>query len=173
MNLEIDFQNNYLESHATKDVAKFEKSLLVLSESLRQFIFNELSFARDLVSIELSVEICSDEKMKELNQQYRGIDKTTDVLSFELHQDLRLSEPLKIESLCLGDIMISASKAASQAEDFNISLFDELVHLFIHGVVHLMGFDHEISDEEEEIMKAQEEKLLSIFSSLYTKTSGH
>jgi probable rRNA maturation factor len=68
------------------------------------------------------------------------------------------------QELFLGDLAICHQKVISQADEFNISYFDEFIHLLFHGVIHLVGYDHEISLKEEKIMELWEEKALSLFS---------
>lgn len=86
---------------------------------------------------ELAVLVASDEAVRKANRDFRGVSKTTDVLSFPDGEDGRL-----------GDILISARRAASQASDAGHPVEDEVRILILHGVLHLMGFDHETDDGE-------------------------
>lgn len=119
-------------------------------------------FAQELLPkvemCEVSVSLVSDEKIHEMNRKFRGIDKATDVLSFPVHENLREEE---VEGpLNLGDIIISVDTAKDQAQKHSITLMQEILHLYVHGLLHLLGFDHEISEEEEKRMFKIEEDLV-------------
>lgn len=117
--------------------------------------------------IDLNVTVCGDAKIKKLNNDFRGKNKTTDVLSFPLNEDLRIEDefPFYLEDeLFLGDIFICKSKTISQSKKFNLAFEEELVHLIVHGFLHLMGYDHEISEQEEILMESLESKILKRIS---------
>ena len=103
---------------------------------------------------ELSILLVDDGEMQKLNQQYRGIDKTTDVLSFEA------SLP-GISSPVLGDVVISVETAQKQALERGHDIIEEILHLLVHGILHLLGYDHEISEEEYLIMALKEQDILN------------
>ncbi|XVE70981.1 hypothetical protein DITRI_Ditri10aG0113600 [Diplodiscus trichospermus] len=106
-------------------------------------------------SIELSVLLCNDEFIRKLNKEWRDEDHATDVLSMSEH-----IPALKLPILMLGDIVISVETAARQAEERGHTLIDEIRILMVHGLLHLLGFDHEISEDAEEEMEKEEEFLL-------------
>ncbi|KAL2318167.1 hypothetical protein Fmac_032043 [Flemingia macrophylla] len=106
-------------------------------------------------SVELSVLLCNDEFIRKLNKEWRDEDHATDVLSMSQHVP-----GLKIPILMLGDIVISVETAARQAEERGHTLLDEIRILMVHGLLHLLGFDHEISEEAEVEMEREEEILL-------------
>ncbi|KAK6140898.1 hypothetical protein DH2020_025360 [Rehmannia glutinosa] len=106
-------------------------------------------------SIELSVLLCNDEFIRKLNKEWRGEDHATDVLSMSQH-----IPELKLPILMLGDIVISVETAARQAEERGHTLIDEIRILVVHGLLHLLGFDHELSDEAEKEMENEEELIL-------------
>lgn len=101
----------------------------------------------------------NDRKMRDLNFAYRGLDKTTDVLSFPM-----LSEKLEVRSphLLLGDIVISPRKAEAQAKENGVSLQHEIAWLLVHGLLHLLGLDHEKNRYQAEKMRKIEKELLGI-----------
>ncbi|AES58696.2 putative sugar-phosphatase [Medicago truncatula] len=106
-------------------------------------------------SVELSVLLCNDEFIQKLNREWRDEDHATDVLSMSQH------EPgLNLPILMLGDIVISLETAARQAEERGHTLLDEIRILMVHGLLHLLGFDHELSEEAEVEMEKEEELLL-------------
>ena len=112
-------------------------------------------------SFEFSLTICGKMKITSLNQKYRNQDKPTDVLSFPLHENLKNGVKEDWQRLYLGDIYICREIALMQAEKFHISYYEELVHLFVHGFLHLLGYDHEISKREEQEMLKKENDLLN------------
>ena len=90
---------------------------------------------------ELSITLTDDENIHALNKKYRGIDRPTDVLSFAFRES---DEPEIIggENEMLGDIIISIERAKIQAADFGHSLLREIIFLEVHGLLHLLGYDH-------------------------------
>lgn len=115
----------------------------------------------------LSINICGDARMRTINRTHRNKDKTTDVLSFPAQETLRGKTQFAWAGpgvLPLGDLIISLPQAQKQAKEFNVSLEEELVHLFFHGFLHLCGYDHEVSPKEEKIMESEEARLLESFA---------
>jgi probable rRNA maturation factor len=94
--------------------------------------------------------------MRSLNRRYRGRDETTDVLSFALRE----GQFPGIQPDCLGDIVISVPQAARQAKEAGHSLSMEIEFLLIHGILHLLGYDHERGKREADRMKKRERLLL-------------
>jgi probable rRNA maturation factor len=106
-----------------------------------------------LSKVELSIALVSDAQIKRLNKLYRNKDKPTDVLSFPIGE--------KVEDwLILGDIVISVDTAKRQAQELGHSLEEELKRLLVHGLVHLLGYDHELGGEEEKKFFELEEFVL-------------
>ena len=102
----------------------------------------------------LSVKITGDQEIQELNSAYRDIDKTTDVLSFEADY----YDP-DLESRYLGDVVISYHRAAAQAEKRGHPVDSELQLLVIHGVLHLLGYDHGSAQDKESMWLKQDQAL--------------
>lgn len=102
----------------------------------------------------MSITLTNDEQIQLLNNEYRQKNKTTDVLSFEFNQDLRnnIDQISEDEILTLGDIFLSKEYVIKQAKELDNLFEEELMFLIIHGMLHLLGYDHEISQEEEKIM---------------------
>ncbi len=128
-----------------------------LSINLDEAIIRErAAFAYDLLSMEgkvISIKFCDDEEMHALNKTYRGVDDTTDVLSFNLDYEDPLSS-----NYYLGDIVISLPRAEKQAKEHMQSIEDEITFLLIHGMLHLLGHDH-AEEEEKEVMFSQQEEI--------------
>jgi probable rRNA maturation factor len=105
----------------------------------------------------VSILFVGDKKMRELNRTYRGIDRTTDVLSFS-----QLEGPSFVSgTVDLGDIVISPAQAKRQAADRAGTLDQEISLLLIHGLLHLIGYDHEKNRYQAEKMRRKEKELLS------------
>lgn len=98
-----------------------------------------------------------DEEMHKLNKEYRGIDRTTDVLSFALNDNKHIDAFIN----SLGDIFISIPKMKSQAEEYGHSEKRELSFLALHGLLHLLGYDHTLGKKEEEEMFGLQKEILS------------
>lgn len=120
-------------------------------------------------NFEVSVTIVDDQKIQEINRDYRSIDQPTDVISFALEDDddeefsLFFQEEFGDEELeiprLLGDIFISVDKAEEQAKDYNHSFEREIGFLTVHGFLHLNGYDHQTETDEQEMFGLQEKIL--------------
>ncbi len=115
----------------------------------------------------MTITLTTPEEIRKINNQYRKIDKATDVLSFPMFEKQELDE--KIENndfLCedvLGDIIISIEMVKEQAEEYGHSFERELSYMIVHGFYHLMGYDH-IEEEDKKIMRPKEEKVLNFLN---------
>ncbi len=108
---------------------------------------------------EVALSFVDDEEIQMLNKQYRAIDQPTDVLSFPMEDDfVPMAEEQSVP--LLGDIIISVQTAKRQSEEYGHSLLREIGFLFVHGFLHLLGYDHQ-TDEEEAVMLEKQEEILS------------
>jgi probable rRNA maturation factor len=105
---------------------------------------------------ELSVALVDDERMRGLNRDWRGKDATTDVLSFSQIEGEAVTSGIEL----LGDVVISVPVLEKQAADGGWTVDEELARLLLHGVLHLLGFDHE-SDEDARAMRFEEERIVA------------
>ncbi|MBE6670860.1 MAG: rRNA maturation RNase YbeY [Ruminococcaceae bacterium] len=101
---------------------------------------------------EISVTFTDNENIRELNREYRDIDRETDVLSFPMEDDG--------DEVVLGDVVISLEKAKEQAEEYGHSIEREISFLCVHSCLHLLGYDHETSEEDEKVMFAKQDEIL-------------
>lgn len=106
---------------------------------------------------EISLALVDNKRIWELNKKFRKIDRATDVLSFPLVTDFEQAK--KQEDIILGDIIISIEKVNEQAESYGHSFDRELGFLFVHSLLHLLGYDHGTAEEEKEMFAKQEEIL--------------
>jgi probable rRNA maturation factor len=102
---------------------------------------------------ELSLVLVGNAEMQRLNSKYRQKNYPTDVLSFAADKNL------PVETRLLGDVIISVEKAAQQAKERRCTLDEEMITLLIHGVVHLLGYDHERSSKDARVMGRLEKKI--------------
>ena len=108
----------------------------------------------------ISVSLVDNEFIHKINREYRGIDRPTDVISFAfLDNEDRESLYKSKEPVCLGDIYISIDKAKEQAQEYGHSLKRELSFLFVHGLLHLLGYDH-MNEEDGKIMFRLQDEIL-------------
>ena len=105
----------------------------------------------------LSVDFvfCNDEFIHKINKEYRGFDKPTDVISFALFCDDPNS--IMLEEINLGEIIISVDTAKKQAAENNHSIFYEIYYLITHGILHLLGFDHQTEQEYNYMVTVQKD----------------
>lgn len=130
-----------------------------------EFGYNDYSYLDELLELAIkklntdglfTITFIDDEKMHEMNLNYRGIDRTTDVLSFALNDK---EENYVSEINLLGDIFVSIPKMKSQALEYGHSEKRELSFLCIHGLLHLLGYDHMTTEDEKVMFNLQEEVL--------------
>jgi len=134
------------------DEALIKKSAQITAEH-KNFILN----------CEAYVTLTNDNGIREMNREHRNIDEATDVLSFPLFTAEELRNKKPGGAFILGDIVISADKVISQANEYGHSNERELAFLTVHGMLHLLGFDH-LTEEDEKIMEAKQEEILSILN---------
>lgn len=138
-----------------EDELMVKRAPLVLVESTVQAILNFL----DKTESEVACTFVSDASMQELNFTYRGKRESTDILSFaQIDEDDDFSFPPHPEdSKFLGDIVISLDAMERNCEDFTVEVDEELTRLLVHGILHLLGWDHETNDDSEPMLIKQEE----------------
>ena len=134
-----------------------------------------LEFLNLQIQVEVSLLIVENEEIQHLNRDYRGIDNATDVLSFPMLnldpsdretwlEELESGITADDQQVILGDIVISVEKAEEQAKEYGHGLKRELGFLMIHGVLHLLGYDHEKGESEEQAMDAIQDAILEELS---------
>ena len=111
----------------------------------------------------ITITFTNPENIRKINKQYRNIDRETDVLSFPMFEREELQEKLKNNSFThediLGDIVISIEQVEKQAKEYEHSFERELSYMIVHGFYHLMGYDHMVEDEKQE-MREKEDRVL-------------
>ena len=134
------------------------KEDLVELDSLEKLMTFALEY-QNINDVDFNSILVSEEKIHEINKEYRGIDQVTDVISFALED----SKDIEYEGYrLLGDIYICDKKVISQALEYGHSIQRELSFLAIHGLLHLLGYDH-MKKEDEQVMFALQEEILEAY----------
>ncbi len=149
--INIDFLNNQEEF----DTKPFEEIVLKVAEET----FKVHNIKKDA---EISVVFTDDEEIKEINNNFRNIDSSTDVLSFPQYEFDEEGDVSHITDgvLILGDVIISLERAKAQSLEFNHSLNREVGYLTAHSMLHLLGYDH-MEDDEKARMRQKEEQIMT------------
>ncbi len=130
-----------------------------MPKTLTEKMAKTLLSALECSSSELSILFTTDEEIQQLNSQYRGKDAATDVLSFPL---VDKDDPVA-EDLMLGDVVISLETAERQALELEVTFQEEVLRLLVHGLLHLLGYDHEnVSESEVKRMQDKEDELYEL-----------
>lgn len=135
--INVEFNNQQKEIAIEEEMLELLKQVIITAADLEGYSGGEVSIA-----------FVDNKVIKDLNNKYRKKDEATDVLSFPIDKEI------------LGDIVISAERAAEQAAEYGHSLKRELAFLTVHGMLHLFGYDHH-SDEEKNEMRQKEERVLT------------
>lgn len=135
-----------------------EELLNKMTEAAKYAVESEELLNLDEDRCEISVSFVGLDEIHELNREYRAVDRPTDVLSFPQFEDLEEEIP-EVGEICLGDVVICRDKAEEQAKEFGHSFERELVYLFTHSILHLLGYDH-MEEEEKKLMRAREEEIM-------------
>lgn len=129
---------------------RFDEINYNLKSVVREAIIRTLEYEDFIYDAEVSVTFCDNEYIRKLNKKYRNKDKATDVLSFPMYDDGDFDPTECISGAVLGDIVISLERAKEQAAEIGNSFLHEVAFLAVHSTLHLLGYDHERSAEEEE-----------------------
>jgi probable rRNA maturation factor len=129
---------------------------------IRRTILETLDYEGMENDAEVSVTFVDDDGIRELNKKFRNLDKPTDVLSFPLLDYEGESEEPFFDELChnLGDIVISLERAMAQANEFGHSFEREVAFLTAHSMLHLLGYDHELSEEDDADMRRRQNDIM-------------
>jgi probable rRNA maturation factor len=156
----------FARKHLIIDIAWEEDSILIdrresLTTLLNKAIKEAIRLSGGSEEAEVSLMVVDDQRIHKLNQEYRGVDRPTDVLSFALQEEMEEEPDSEFEDEMLGDIIISAERAREQAEEYGHSFEREMVYLAVHGTLHLLGFDHEEEKDKQE-MRSKEEEVMAL-----------
>ena len=137
-----------------------------VSENVFQTVINRLEpeFLQGKKEVGLNVELGGDEEIQALNRQFRNLDKPTNVLSFANIDDDDFFDALpEMTEVELGDIIIAFETMAAQSAELETDFKEHYIHILVHGILHLLGYDH-MEEEERKEMEALETRLLAEFN---------
>ena len=138
---------------------KFDQVDFNLKSAIRKAAKATLEFEKFPYDAEISVTLCDNAYIRKLNKEYRGKDKHTDVLSFPIYDGGEFDMSECISGAVLGDIVISLERAAEQADEIGHSFVREVAFLVVHSTLHLLGYDHERSPEDDEAQCSAQRKI--------------
>ena len=133
--------NNYKEKIETEDLEK------LVDQIIKRFSLEQAEF---------NIIFVDNDYIHKLNKEYRNIDRATDVITFALEDNM----DIKLDIRILGDIYISIDKTKEQAQEYGHSFFRELSFLTVHGMLHLLGYDHQ-NEQDEKIMFSLQDEILN------------
>ncbi len=133
-----------------------------IEERISEAFETVLEQQRVMSDAEISVTFVSNRRIREINKEFRSIDKSTDVLSFPLGEDGVYDTDPETGRIMLGDVVISLEQALLQAEEYGHSAEREIVYLSVHSMLHLLGYDHMEPDEAAEMRKNEESIMTAI-----------
>lgn len=151
MTLTVDFKNE-------QEIIDVRVAMYAI---VRKAIFNTLVYEGIDKDIEVSVTFTDNEQIMELNNQYRNKNCATDVLSFPMFDSDEDLDSV-IEPIPLGDIVISLERASVQGHHLYHSIYHEVAFLSVHSTLHLLGYDHELSKEDDEEMIRKQKEIMEI-----------
>ncbi len=143
----------------TKD---FEMIGYELKSHIRKAVKATLDYEGFPYDAELSVTFCDNEHIRKINSSYRGIDRPTDVLSFPMYEDGEFVMQDFQSHIMLGDIVLSLERVHEQALEFGNTPLREACFLAVHSTLHLLGYDHERSERDDEIQCQKQRDIMKI-----------
>jgi len=129
---------------------------------IRRAVLATLAYEGFTYDSEVSVTFTDNEGIRELNREHREKDRATDVLSFPMYDMKNGDMPEEGYPCELGDIVLSLERAGEQAEEFGHSFKREVAFLTVHSTLHLLGYDHELSDEDDADMRRRQKAVMEI-----------
>ncbi len=134
----------------------YDTAILIRRAILATLLYENFSY-----DAEVSVTLCDGKTIRALNKEYRKTDKETDVLSFPLFEREEEQEIMEGEPVSLGDVVLNLERAGVQADELGHSIEREIAFLTIHSALHLLGYDHELSPEDDEDMCRRQREIVS------------
>lgn len=167
-NIDIEYDEDIVKE-LTEISRKLDKDITDFKEIVSNIVLKTISKGYEIENISkkvgINILITNDDKIKNINNETRNIDKITDVLSFPAYDDIK-NAPIYTETkypIILGDIVINISRIYEQSMEYNTGFNRELSYMITHSFYHLLGYDHEIV-EDKKVMRAKEEYLLNLIN---------
>lgn len=145
----------YFENNQEKETVSYSLKMLI-----RRSVEATLAHEEIDDDCEVSVTFVDNEEIREINRKFRNIDRATDVLSFPLFDEDGMDAHVEELDCMLGDIVLSLERAREQAAEFGHSFAREVAFLTVHSMLHLLGYDHELSDEDDADMRKRQTEIV-------------
>jgi len=142
------------------EIADAQKLAADCKDAVVSSVQDDVSFLKKNKNFGVNLALSDDDTVWNLNKKFRGIDKPTNVLSFASVDDEGFEDELEFESdVALGDVIIAYETMKAEAEDLGLSLYSHFCHLWVHGLLHVLGYDH-IKEDDRLKMEAKEIEIL-------------
>ena len=145
----------YFENNQEKEPISYR-----LKRLIRRGVETTLAYEDIDDHCEVSITFVDNEEIREINRRFRNIDRATDVLSFPLFDEDGMDAHVEELDCMLGDIVLSLERAREQAIEFGHSFEREVAFLTVHSMLHLLGYDHELSDEDDADMRRRQTEIV-------------
>ena len=145
----------YFENNQEKEIISYGLKMLIRHSVEATLLYEEIDD-----HCEVSVTFVDNEEIREINRKFRNIDRATDVLSFPLFDEDGMDAHVEELDCMLGDIVLSLERAREQAIEFEHSFEREVAFLTVHSMLHLLGYDHELSDEDDADMRRRQTEIV-------------
>lgn len=164
MKINIDFYTTYQDE---ENIKKYEQFLEKYEAKINLLIENALSLENinALNTLYIGIGVVPRDEIHDINKKYRNVDRETDVLSFPIYSKeeiVALKNKTINEDVSLGDLVLCMDVIKDHSVEYETGLDREMLYMITHGVCHLLGFDHEIEEEKQEMRKREEEILKNI-----------
>ena len=160
MGISIDYYTNYEIKEMIEKYNKFIEEYKTTIDKLVARAFKLEGF--NLPNVYIGIGVVTESEIQEINKEYRKVDAPTDVLSFPIfsREELaKMKEDKLGTEISIGDIVLCMDVIERHAKEFGTGFNREMLYMIVHGICHLLGYDHEIEDEKKEMRKLEEEVL--------------
>ncbi len=157
MGISIDYYTNYEEKEM---IEKYNQFIATYKNKVDCIIAKAFKLeGLNLPNIYIGIGVVTENEIKEINKEYRNIDNSTDVLSFPIFTKEELDDIKKTDmkdEISIGDIVLCMDVIERHAEKYGTGFDREMLYMIVHGICHLLGYDHEKEDEKKEMRKLEE-----------------
>ncbi len=158
---------NKINVYLTMEDKRWEKVLPDASALVQQTadvatkrVWNDVWFLDENKTFSVNLCLSNDEAVHKLNREFRGVDKPTNVLSFANYEDDSFEDMLEADAVELGDVIVALETLEREAEEQAVSLKAHFMHLWLHGLLHILGYDH-MEESDAEVMEGLEIEILA------------
>lgn len=158
---------NKISVYLTTEDKRWEKVLPDVLELVQQTadvatkrVWNDVWFLDENKTFSVNLCLSNDEAVHKLNREFRGVDKSTNVLSFANYDDEAFQDMLETEVVELGDVIVALETLEREVEEQGVSLKAHFMHLWLHGLLHILGYDH-MEEPDAEVMEGLEIEILA------------